>query len=59
MVIENTDSTIKVRNVAATMAIEDMYLDEDFIREMIKVANDEKSADDVIKEIVQEYRFFV
>jgi hypothetical protein len=55
MVIEKTDNTIKVRNVAATMAIEDMYLDEDFIREMIKVANDEKSADDVIKEIVQEY----
>lgn len=55
MVVENTQKNRNIRNVVATMAIEDMYFDEDFIKEMIEVSNGEKSADDVIKEIITEY----
>ncbi len=55
MVVENTQKNRNIRNVVATMAIEDMYFDEDFIKEMIEISNGEKKADDVIKEIIKEY----
>lgn len=42
MMIENTKTTRDIRNVAATMAIENMHLSEAFIEELVKVANGEK-----------------
>ena len=55
MVVENTKETRAIKSVVATMAIENMYFDKAFINEMLKVSRGEKTTEDVIKEIVQEY----
>lgn len=44
-----------VRQVAATMAIEDMYFSKDFIEKMVKVANGELSSEEVRQEVIREY----
>lgn len=44
-----------VRQVVATMAIEDMYFSKDFIEKMIKVANGELSSEEVRQEVIREY----
>ena len=35
MVIANTNSMKRIRNVVATMAIEDMYLSKEFVNELL------------------------
>lgn len=42
MTIENTKKTRDIRNVVATMAIENMHLSKAFVEELVKVANGEK-----------------
>lgn len=46
MIIENTKYSREVKNVVATMAIENMYLSKDFINELLKVSRGEKSMRD-------------
>ena len=41
-----------VRNVASTMAIEDMYVSKDFINKMILVASGELSSEQVRQEVI-------
>jgi hypothetical protein len=55
MVVENTKKTEGVRNVVATMAIEDMYLNEDFVVELIKVAKGEKTSEALRQEVIKKY----
>lgn len=55
MIVENTKEMRSLKSVFATMAIENMYFDEAFINEMIKVARGEKTTEDVIQEIIKEY----
>jgi hypothetical protein len=55
MVVENTKKTESVRNVVATMAIEDMYLNEDFVVELIKVAKGEKTSEALRQEVIRKY----
>ena len=55
VVVEDTRENRSVRNVVATMAIEGMYFDEDFIKEMLKVANGEKTSEEMIEEIKKKY----
>lgn len=45
----------QLKNVLGSMAIENMYLDETFINEMIKVANGEKSSEELRQEVIAEY----
>ena len=44
-----------VKQVVATMAIEDMYLSEEFISKMLKVANGELSSEEVRQEVIKKY----
>ena len=44
-----------VKQVAASMAIEKMYVSKEFLGKMVKVANGELSVDDVCKEVVEKY----
>lgn len=44
-----------VRQVVATMAIEDMYFSKDFIEKMVRVANGELSSEEVRQEVIREY----
>lgn len=45
-----------INQVAATMSIEDMPLDEKTYNYLVQLATDEKSADQIIEEIKKEYQ---
>ena len=55
MVIANTNSMQRIRNVVATMAIEDMYSSKEFVNELIKVSNGEKTSDQLRQEVIKKY----
>ena len=42
MKVENTENNRKIQQVAATMAIEDMYMSKDCLQRLIDVANGTK-----------------
>lgn len=46
----------QVRDVVATMAIEDMYLSREFVEELIKVANGEKTSEQLRQEVINKYK---
>ncbi|MBQ9258052.1 MAG: hypothetical protein IJ181_13185 [Acidaminococcaceae bacterium] len=55
MVIECTKENKEIMNVAATMAIENMFLSEDFLNEIIKVKKGEKTFDELRQEVRKQY----
>ena len=55
MIIENTEAGRKVQQVAATMAIEDMYVSKEFIEKLLKVSNGEMTSEQLRKEVLKEY----
>lgn len=55
MVVENTRENQSVKRVAATMAVEGMYLTEDFLNELLKVANGEKTSEQLRQEVIAKY----
>jgi len=55
MVIECTKENKEIMNVAATMAIENMFLSEDFLNEIIKVKKGEKTYDELRQEVRKQY----
>ena len=42
-----------VRNVVATMAIEDMYLSREFVNELVKVANGERTSESLRQDVIK------
>lgn len=44
-----------IQNVVSTMKIENMNLDKDFINELIKVSNGEKTSEQLRQEVMEEY----
>ena len=55
MYIENTKENWGLKNTVASMAIEDMYFSDDFIREMLKVTKGEKTSDELRQELLKKY----
>lgn len=55
VILENTKENREVRNVVTTMALEGMYLKEDFINELVKVANGKKSSEELRQEIIKKH----
>jgi len=55
MTLPNTKETRMVKSVAASMAIENMFVDEEFILEMVKLARGEKTAEEIIEETIKLY----
>ena len=55
VIVENTKATRSVQNVAATMAVDGMYLSEEFVIELIKVAKGEKSSEELRQEVIKKY----
>lgn len=55
MLIENTKQNRAVQSVVATMAIENMHLSKEFVNELIKVANGEKSSEELRQEVIKKY----
>ena len=55
MIIKNTEAGRIVQRVAATMAIEDMYVSKEFIEKLLKVSNGEMTSEELRKEVLKEY----
>lgn len=55
MIVENTEKTKAIRDVAATMAIENMYLSKEFVEELLKVAKCEKTTEQLRQETIRKY----
>lgn len=55
MVVENTKSNQQLSQVIASMAIEEMYVSKEFIRELMKVSNGEKTTEQLRQEIIKKY----
>lgn len=55
MRVNNTKSARDIRNVAATMAIENMHLSKSFVNELIKVSNGEKTSEQLRQEVIRKY----
>ena len=53
--LDNTKENREIRNVVTTMALEGMYLDEEFINELIKVSKGEKTTEELRQEIIKKY----
>ena len=55
MIIKNTEAGRIVQRVAATMAIEDMYVSKELIEKLLKVSNGEMTSEELRKEVLKEY----
>lgn len=55
MLVENTKGNRDLKRVTASMAIENMFFSESFIKEMIKVSNGEKTTEELRREIIKKY----
>jgi hypothetical protein len=55
MYIENDYATRQIKDVASTMAIEDMYLSRDFILKMVEVARGNLSSEQLRQEVISKY----
>lgn len=55
MIIKNTEAGRIVQRVAATMAIEDMYVSKEFIEKLLKVSEGEMTSEELRKEVLKEY----
>ena len=55
MIIKNIGAGRIVQQVAATMAIEDMYVSKEFIDKLLKVSNGEMTSEQLRKEVLKEY----
>lgn len=55
MILENTKENRELKRVASTMAIENMFISRDFLKEMIKVTKGEKTSEELRQEIIKKY----
>lgn len=55
MYIENTKENRALKRAVASMAIEDMYFSDDFIKEMLKVTKGEKTSEELRQELFKKY----
>ena len=55
VIVKKNKKIESVRDVVATMAIEDMYLSKDFVVELIKVAEGEKTSEQLRQEVISRY----
>ena len=56
MIVDNNEEMRKIQNVGATMAIENMYLDKEFVNKLIKVANGEMTSEELRQEVIAKYK---
>lgn len=55
MIVENTENMKKLQNVVSTMSIENMYLSKEFVEELIKVSNGEKTSEELRQGVIKKY----
>ena len=52
MLVKNTEATRNVRNAIASMAIEEMYFNKEFVLKLIEVAEGKKTYEGLRKEMI-------
>ena len=55
MVVENTKSNQQLSQVIASMAIEEMYVNQEFMKELLKVSSGEKTSEELRQELIKKY----
>jgi hypothetical protein len=55
MMVDNTKSNRQLSQAVASMAMEEMYFNEEFIKELLKVSNGEKTTEELRQEIIKQY----
>ena len=55
MIVENTKENRNIQRVVATMAIENMHLSNDFVKELMKVSRGEKTSEQLRQEVLKKY----
>ena len=55
MQVQDTDAARKVRDVVASMAIEDMYLSKEFITKLIEAGEGKRTYEELIEEVKNKY----
>ena len=55
MLVKNTKENRNIKQVAATMAIENMPLSDEFVNELIKVSQGEKTYEQLRQEVLNKY----
>ena len=55
MIVENTKSNRQLAQVIASMAIEEMYVSGDFVQDLLKISNGEKTSEELRQEVIKKY----
>lgn len=55
LIVENTKENRALQQVVATMSIEGMYIDKNFLEKMLQVSKGEKTTEEIVEEIKREY----
>ena len=55
MTVKCTEKNQSVKNVIATMAVEDMYLSREFVSKLIEVASGKRSSEELRQEVIRKY----
>lgn len=55
IIVPDTKENRTVRNAVASMAIENMYYDEAFIRKLLLVANGKMTSEELRREVLNQY----
>ena len=55
MIVENTKENRELKNAISTMAVENMYFSKEFVSEMLKVSNGEKTTEELRQEVIKKY----
>lgn len=53
--MSNNKKLSNIKNVKATMAIENMFLSDEFVSKLVMVANGEKTSEELRKEVIRKY----
>lgn len=55
MIVKDTEYNRALQQTAASMAIENMYLDKKFLTKMIQIGEGKTTFDEVRREVIKEY----
>lgn len=55
MITKNNEETLQIAKVAATLAIENMYVSEEFLNNMVKVTKGEKTYEELRQEVIKKH----
>lgn len=50
-----TENNRQIQQAVASLAIENMYIDKDFINKLIEIGDDEKAEDELLQEVIRKY----